>query len=203
MHRICKQLLRDFKDFYLKPDAKIDILDIGSCDFNGNIKSLFQDNTNWSYMGADIRAGENVDVLMHSDYDWRIPNTYDLIISSNTMEHVNDVKLWIQQIPSLLTPGGLVCIDVPFFHGLHRSPERDCWRFLPDGLRWLLVDICQLEMIDTFYYTNDCIGIARDTRTLSNDRFNDEALKIKPRGFRGDFRGNFLDLTFDELQYKR
>jgi hypothetical protein len=58
-------------------------------------------------------------------------------------------------------------------------------------------------MIDAFYYMNDCMGIARDTRISSDDRFNSSATIIKPRGFRGDFRGNHLDLIFDELNYKR
>ena len=46
------------------------ILDLGSQDINGCYRPLFA-LPPWKYVGVDLAAGPNVDVVLSDPYDWR------------------------------------------------------------------------------------------------------------------------------------
>lgn len=153
--------MKKFIKKYLDKNKTLRILDIGSCDVNGSYKELFQ-NPHWKYMGADIEQGPNVDLILNSQYKWGIPEqSYDVVISGQTVEHVEDVKEWAKQIKDIVKLGGLVCIIGPN-NGFeeHRHPV-DCWRIFPDGMRFLLEKVCGFEILEIYLKGTDCVGIAR------------------------------------------
>jgi hypothetical protein len=61
--------MRWFKDTYLTPYAnrQARVLDVGSYDVNGTYKDIINDPA-WTYVGADLAAGPNVDVVLQSPY---------------------------------------------------------------------------------------------------------------------------------------
>ena len=163
MHRTSFDQMKLFIDEYLNKESCLKILDVGSYNVgrrNGTYK-LLVDNENWHYTGGDIEAGPNVDVVFDSPYDWGIiSNTYDVVISGQCIEHVQDVQLWAKECIRVLKPGGLMCIIGPWRWNEHRFPY-DCWRILPDGMNWLLGTFGKMEIIKTFLSATDTIGIAR------------------------------------------
>ncbi len=111
------------------------ILDLGSQDFNGSYRALFERKP-WRYRGVDMAAGKNVDVVLRDPYRWREikARSADVIISGQTFEHTELFWLTMREIARALKPGGLCCILAPSAGPEHRYPL-DCWRVYPDGLR--------------------------------------------------------------------
>ena len=102
MHPSSMESMKAFVDKYLDPTKQLRILDIGSYDVNGSYKHLFS-NPKWDYVGGDIEDGPNVDMVFNDPYHWNIPpDSFDVIISGQCIEHVEDVKEWIKPLKSIL-----------------------------------------------------------------------------------------------------
>ena len=162
MHDTSLERMSEFTRKYLDIEKQLKILDIGSLQVGNDktYKYLFN-KPSWSYFGLDIQSGNNVDIVAKSIEDWGLePEFYDVIISGQCLEHVKDTKEWIKQIDKYLKKNGLVCIIAPWQWLQHRCPI-DCWRIFPDGMEFLLKDVCKFEMLENFMKATDCVGIAR------------------------------------------
>jgi len=142
MHTSSVDKMKAFRDHYLAPkaDQRLRILDIGAQEVheNGSYKPLFRDYPNWTYQGADMVAGRNVDIVLTDPYDWRqvASNSVDVLISGQAFEHIEFFWLTMTEVARVLKPGGICCIIAPSSGYEHRYPV-DCWRFYPDGFRAL------------------------------------------------------------------
>ena len=160
MHKTSIYLMKHFITKYLNPKEKIEILDVGSCEKTGAYRKLCA-KSNWKYTGLDITGGPNVDVVAKGPYTWGLSENYfDVVISGQCLEHVEDIKEWAKQIPKVLKKGGLVCLIAPWTWIEHRHPV-DCWRVLPDGMKFILVKVCNFELLESHKKKTDCMGIAR------------------------------------------
>lgn len=111
-------------------------LDVGSFDVNGTYRSTVE-ALGWSYTGLDVAAGPNVDVVAADPY--RFPfgeGEFDVVLSGSTMEHVEAIWRWVPELARVLKPGGLLAIVTHWSFPEHRYPV-DCWRIMPDGMRYL------------------------------------------------------------------
>ena len=134
---------------YLEPRQKepLTIVDLGSHDINGCYRSLFA-RPPWRYIGVDLAPGENVDLILRNPYDWSelLPESTDVIVAGQTLEHTEFFWETIKQIARTLKPGGLCCILVPSSGPEHRFPL-DCRRMFPHGLR-ALARYARLEVLE-------------------------------------------------------
>ncbi len=57
--------MAEFCRDYLKTrrDQPLTIVDLGSCDYNGNYRPIFAQPP-WRYLGVDLSAGKNVDLVL-------------------------------------------------------------------------------------------------------------------------------------------
>ena len=162
MHNESLLIMKQFVDRYLHRDKELKILDVGSFDVNGNYKYIF-DSPKWTYIGLDIAPGPNVDVVSASEYDFGLDsNSFDVVISGNTAEHVKDIFSWIKEIARVTKPSGIVCIITPTWIHEHKHPT-DCWRIMPDGMSYLF-EIANLEkqevqIVKTIH--GDIVGVAK------------------------------------------
>lgn len=112
------------------------ILDVGSAAVEGvnPYRGIF-DRGSWSYVGVDIAAGPNVDVVLENPYDWHEiqDQSFDVVISHEAFEHIEFMWISILEVARVLKTNGLVAIVAPARGIIHRYPT-DCWRFYPDGL---------------------------------------------------------------------
>ena len=126
------QIMQGFHDYYLKKRGIV--LDLGSYDVNGSFKEMFADH---EYVGADIIAGPNVDIVLRQPYNWQFPyNLFDVIISASTIEHMEFPWEWFKELYRVLKIGGLTCIIAPAVIVEHRYPI-DTFRYYPQGMRAL------------------------------------------------------------------
>ncbi|HEY9216159.1 MAG TPA: methyltransferase domain-containing protein [Ancylobacter sp.] len=118
-----------FLAYGLPDGAKI--LDIGSRDVNGSLRSLAPKNA--SYVGLDIQAGHGVDVTYNIGESFPFgPEEFDACVSTSCFEH--DAFFWetFLDIFRILKPGGLFYLNAPSNGDYHSFPF-DNWRFYPDA----------------------------------------------------------------------
>jgi len=142
MHPSSFDKMKNFRGKYLagRETEPLTILDLGSQEIitpgsSGTYRSLFAEPS-WRYIGVDMAAGLNVDVVLRDPYNWTeiAPESVDVLISGQTFEHTEYFWLTMQQIARTLKPNGICCIIAPSSGPEHRFPV-DCWRMYPDGLR--------------------------------------------------------------------
>src|SRR5262245_34420940 len=119
-------------------DANLQIADVGSYDYNGTLRPLFN-NPTWKYTGLDVCPGPNVDIVLATPYSWQmtLERQFDVVVSTQTLEHVPHPWLWIGAVEWILKPGGVVYICAPHTMPYHECPI-DCWRVYPAGMEALL-----------------------------------------------------------------
>lgn len=126
-----KQVRRFHSRYFI---ASGTILEVGSRDAgNGSIRNEFP---GCNYTGADISSGPGVDVVVGGS-NWDMGKRFDVVLSCNTLEHVKDPWVLVSTMCRHVRPKGLIFLYAPFSHVYHRHPV-DCYRYAPDGLRYLL-----------------------------------------------------------------
>jgi cephalosporin hydroxylase len=131
---------------YLSPEERLRVLDLGSYDVNGSYRPLFT-QPNWTYEGADMGPGPNVDHVLQDPYRWALPEaSYDVVVTGQAFEHIQFFWLTWREMARVLKPGGLIFLLAPSRGPEHRHPV-DCWRFYRDGMR-ALGDLEGLEVLE-------------------------------------------------------
>lgn len=151
---------------------KISILDVGSQDVGGegggSYKNIFG-NKNWKYVGADMKKGNNVDIVIKDVYRWKEidSNSFDVVVSGQAFEHVEYFWLTMKEVKRVLKKDGLCCIIAPSSGPEHKYPL-DCWRFYPDGFK-ALAKYAEMETLESYLDDSnsvwrDCVLICRKTK---------------------------------------
>lgn len=141
--------MKEFVKIHLEVEVKRLVVDIGSRDFNGNYRELFDKNL-WDYVGVDITTGKNVDVILSDPYDWSKEfdnEVADVVISGQAFEHIEYFWKTMYEIDRILKPRGLICIITPFSGKKHLD---DYYRFTERGLEALA------RMVDFEIVSSDC-----------------------------------------------
>lgn len=119
-------------------DGPLHILEVGSYNVNGSVRTLF-DQTN--YIGVDIVAGPGVDEVLssHHLYPRFLSSTFDLIVSTEMLEH--DRRPWesLYQMHRALKERGLLLVTARGNgFGDHNPPDR--FRFMEQGFHDIIED---------------------------------------------------------------
>jgi SAM-dependent methyltransferase len=131
MHDTAMDYGGKFFDTYLKNTKDLTIVDIGSQDVNGSLRSVAPPNN--KYIGVDFVKGNGVDIVITDPYSLPFENeSVDVIVSSSCFEHSEFFWLIFNESLRILKPTGLLYINVPSNGQVHRFPV-DCWRFFPDS----------------------------------------------------------------------
>jgi SAM-dependent methyltransferase len=131
MHDTALQNAKRFFDAYAKPGKPITVVDIGSQDVNGSLRSVCP-TADVRYVGVDFVAGRGVDVLLNDPYTLPFESdSVDIVVSSSCFEHSEFFWLLFLEVLRILKPAGLFYLNAPSNGEFHRYPV-DCWRFYPD-----------------------------------------------------------------------
>jgi len=87
-------------------DLPVTVIEIGSRDINGSVRSLFP-NAQWT--GIDLYAGPAVDIV-GSALDYTPPDTVDMVICCEVFEHAAEWRELIQWSAAWLKQGGMMLI---------------------------------------------------------------------------------------------
>jgi SAM-dependent methyltransferase len=87
------------------------------------------------YTGVDRHPGPRVDIVVGRTGPWPIESeSYDTVICTQVLEHVQDLPDTLGEIDRILKPGGKIVITLPFLYNAHGVPE-DYRRLSVDGVR--------------------------------------------------------------------
>lgn len=107
------------------------VLEVGSYDVNGSPRSVILPLGPASYMGVDFQSGPGVDriadaSLLAEEFG---PSSFDIVISTEMLEHASDWRGAVRSMKSVLKPNGLLVVTTrgPGFP-YHGYPH-DYWRF--------------------------------------------------------------------------
>lgn len=136
MHQSAYDLVEHALKTYLDLQKHQVVLDIGSRVVSGQrlTHRTLIDAAGLKYVGLDVVAGPNVDVVMREPY--RLPvksESADVILSGQVFEHIPYFWVTFLEMARVLTYDGIIIVTAPS-RGHRHSPPTDCWRFYPDGM---------------------------------------------------------------------
>lgn len=106
--------------------AERKVLEVGSLDINGSVRSFFTDG---SYVGVDVAAGPGVDEVCQGQLVDYPTGAFDVVVSCECMEHN---PYWVETLSNMFRmtkPGGLVIVSFATTgraeHGTSRTAVSD------------------------------------------------------------------------------
>lgn len=110
------------------PLAGANVIEIGSYNVNGSTRPLCTAAA--SYVGIDVRPGPGVDIVARAT-DYSGPSSYDVVITTETLEHDPDPEATIQAAWRMLRPGGVLLLTAA---SPSRAPHScDGYDTVPEG----------------------------------------------------------------------
>jgi SAM-dependent methyltransferase len=135
-----------------------DTLEVGSYNVNGSVRDLFTG----PYIGVDMRPGPGVDHVATAD---RLPfddDMFEVVVSTEMLEHDPTFWLSIPEMARVLRPGGHLLLTARG-NGFppHEYPS-DYWRFEPEAFRLLfaLAGLATLEVTADYPANPGVFGLA-------------------------------------------
>ena len=158
-----RNAMQFYDEFCKKINKTLKVVDFGSYDVNGCLKPIFKDH---EYIGIDMAAGPNVDVVCSNDNTPFENNSIDVIVSSSSFEHDDCFWMTFLEMCRILKPGGLIYINAPSSGPYHGYPG-DNWRFYADSWKslskWAIKNNYNIELlksyIDKTEIWHDSVGI--------------------------------------------
>jgi SAM-dependent methyltransferase len=93
------------------------------------------------YVGVDIPGNPNADVALSADGTVPLPDaSFDMVVSTQVLEHVGDPMLYLSESFRLLRPGGKLVLTTHGIMYYHRDPA-DYWRWTCEGLEKIVQDV--------------------------------------------------------------
>ncbi|MDE2020265.1 MAG: methyltransferase domain-containing protein [Patescibacteria group bacterium] len=152
------------------------VLDVGSYNYNGNFHDFLKYYKPKKFIGTDMIPGPGVDVVCKGeDILTRFgPNSFDVVLSSELMEHARNWREIISNIKNVCKPGGLIVITTRSFgFGLHAYPY-DYWRYEEDDMRRIFSDCSILALAKDPIAPGVFIKVQKPLNFKENDLSNIE-----------------------------
>lgn len=137
MHSSSIRNLERFFKIYLDKFENPKILDLGGAKLGNQVSGLNiikKFNRKFQYVTCDIDPYKSVDIVLKNPYsfDEIKENSFDIVLSVSTFEHIEFFWLTYLQILKVLKNDGIFYLNTPSNGVFHRW-SKDCWRFYPDS----------------------------------------------------------------------
>lgn len=179
MHKSCLNKIDWFFDVYYdhfpkSEDGKVYVLDVGGEDINGD---YFLDEKKYVRRNLNIDIATKPDVLVKNPYNWSEveDNSYDVVVSFNTFQHVEFFWETIKEMKRVVKANGILAIIAPSNRYDGKYPVA-CYSFNCDGFiaisKW-----ANLEVIDV-----SIGGVPNKYADSSWDSPHDDLMLIAKKG---------------------
>ena len=136
MHKASFDEMRKLLDVYLTGEESL-IIDVGSREYEEG-KGSYRPLVPKGYVGLDTDPGENVDIVMSTPFDIPLSSgSVDVVLCGQVLEHCLNPFRLVKEISRVLKINGMLFLVAPFIQPPHYFP-RDCFRFLPDGMKAII-----------------------------------------------------------------
>ena len=125
------------------------VLEVGSRNVNGSARSIIEAMHPAEYVGVDIEAAPEVDVIcdiekLAETFD---AESFDLVVTTEVMEHVRDWRLAVSNLKRMCRPGGVVVVTTRSYGFAYHGYPFDYWRYELSDMRGLFGD-CAVEALE-------------------------------------------------------
>ena len=182
----CLQLGNDLKKYINK---KTKVLEVGARNVNGTVRGELQQYSG-EWTGIDIMDGPGVDLLLDVTRitEYFPPQSFDVVISTEMLEHCRDWRKAILEMVRVLRPGGTLLLTTrsPGFEP-HDYPA-DYWRFSPADMNGIFSPAGEILLLkDDMTLGFPCgIGIIiRKSTTYDDDAFRKHLEQLHPTAMEG------------------
>ena len=125
------------------------VLEVGSRDSYAEVRNIVMPLQPAQYTGVDLLPGPGVDVVCPAErlLDHFAPESFDVVVSTEVLEHVRDWRRVAHNLKNLLREDGiLVCTTRSRGFEFHGYPL-DFWRFEPEDISEIFGDL-EVETIE-------------------------------------------------------
>ncbi|MFA5863117.1 MAG: methyltransferase domain-containing protein [Phycisphaerae bacterium] len=125
------------------------VIEIGSYDVNGSFKSFMKNWEPEQYLGVDIENGPGVDLVCSADdvLSRFGKEAFDIVISTELLEHVKDWRLVISNMKNICKPNGIILITTRSFGFPFHGYPYDFWRYEMEDMKTIFSD-CIIEKLE-------------------------------------------------------
>jgi len=126
------------------------VLDVGACDMNGTVRPVIANMNPSSYIGVDIEMGKGVDIICSAEKLVKRfgKDAFDIVISTEMLEHVKDWKKVITNLKNVIKPNGLLIITTRSKGYEYHGCPYDYWRFEIDDFKDIFCDF-EIESLES------------------------------------------------------
>ena len=135
-------------DFGLSSLSKDDItgkrvIEVGAMDVNGSLRPHVASFGPQEYIGVDIAEGPGVDEIcsVYELADRFGPESFDVVVSNEMLEHVQDWRSAVSQMKAITRPGGILLITTRSFGFPYHGYPFDFWRYKVDDMKAIFSDM--------------------------------------------------------------
>jgi SAM-dependent methyltransferase len=148
---VCSKSCLDFavRNLTREDIAGRSVLEIGSRDVNGAVRPHVQGLSPAEYVGADIEAGPGVDVIcpMEEIEDRFGPDRFDVVITTEVLEHVRHWQRAIANLKHVCRAGGTILVTTRSRGFAYHAYPHDYWRYELADMRVLFGD-CEILALE-------------------------------------------------------
>ncbi len=125
------------------------VLEIGSLNVNGSLRQYVESLKPEKYIGMDIKEGKDVDLVCDAEniIDSFGKESFDVIISTETLEHVRNWRKVISQIKNVCKLNGIILITTRSKGFAFHEYPNDYWRYELRDIGHIFSD-CVIERIE-------------------------------------------------------
>ncbi|MGK7903945.1 MAG: class I SAM-dependent methyltransferase, partial [Hormoscilla sp.] len=142
---MCDQSCIDFANKTLKSeDVKgKSVIEVGSYDINGSLRSIVESLQPLTYKGVDIEMGPGVDEVCNAEDLLTHYGTekFDLLICTEVIEHVKNWREVISNFKNILKPDGVLLLTTRSKGFAYHSAPADYWRYQVSDMEVIFGDM--------------------------------------------------------------
>ena len=143
------------------------VLEVGSKYLNGSVRPLIENFCSTrEYVGVDIEAGKFVDVILPAEklVEYFGPESFDVVISTELLEHVQNWRLVINNMKSVLKRGGYIYITTRSYGFPYHAYPYDFWMYEIEDMKKIFSDFEIIKLIND----HEAPGIFLKAKKTSN-----------------------------------
>jgi len=118
------------------------VIEVGSLNINGSLREIIMEFNPNNYTGIDIMSGPGVDVICKAEnmVEYFGENNFDLVISTELLEHTENWRNVVSNIKNVCKPNGIIFITTRSKgFPVHEYPG-DFWRYELDDIENIFSD---------------------------------------------------------------